>query len=251
MPFPRSSGILLHPTSLPGPFGIGDLGSEAIRWIDFLKSADQRFWQILPLGPTGYGDSPYQCFSAFAGNPYLISPEKLFEDGLLAKADLDATPRFSAQAVDYGPVIQFKLALLDKVYANFHAGRGSNTLRAKFESFKQAHAIWLDDFALFMALKDSHGGAVWSAWEPELVSRQESAVAAARQKLAGAIESQRLRQFLFFRQWNAVKDYAHQSEIKIIGDIPIFVAYDSADVWARPELFYLDAGGKPTAVAGV
>ena len=251
MPFPRSSGILLHPTSLPGPFGIGDLGSEAIRWIDFLKSADQRFWQILPLGPTGYGDSPYQCFSAFAGNPYLISPEKLFEDGLLAKADLDATPRFSAQAVDYGPVIQFKLALLDKVYANFHAGRGSNTLRAEFESFKQAHAIWLDDFALFMALKDSHGGAVWSAWEPELVSRQESAVAAARQKLAGAIESQRLRQFLFFRQWNAVKDYAHQSEIKIIGDIPIFVAYDSADVWARPELFYLDAGGKPTAVAGV
>lgn len=253
MSFPRASGILLHPTSFPGRFGIGDLGPEAFRWIDFLAGAGQKLWQILPLGPTGYGDSPYQCFSAFAGNPYLISPEKLLEDGLLGPADLDAAPPFPTHAVDYGPVIQFKLALLDKVFQNFRAGAGSAALRAGFDSFKQAESAWLDDFALFMALKESHGGAVWSAWEPELVSRRESALAAARetQGVADAAESQRLRQFLFFRQWNAVRAYAHRAGIRIIGDIPIFVAYDSADVWAHPQLFHLDGRGRSTVVAGV
>ncbi len=251
MPFQRASGILLHPTSLPGRFGIGDLGVEAFRWIDFLKGAGQTLWQILPLGPTGYGDSPYQCFSAFAGNPYLISPEKLIEDGLLKRADLEPTPHFPRHTVDYGPVILFKLALLDKAYANFRAGAGSAALRAEFEAFKRAQALWLNDFALFMALKAAHKGSVWSAWAPELAARQAEALAEARARLADAVEAQCLRQFLFFRQWQALKDYAQQAGIKILGDIPIFVAYDSADVWAQPELFCLDEQGRCAVVAGV
>lgn len=251
MPFPRSSGILLHPTSLPGRYGIGDLGAEAYRWVDFLHSADQKLWQILPLGPTGYADSPYQCFSAFAGNPFLISPDQLREDGLLTPTDLESLPAFPAPAVDYGPVIIYKLSLLDKAYAHYKAGAGSAALRAEFDSFQHAQVAWLDDFALFMALKESHHGAVWSAWEPELVSRQPQALAAARVSLAESVESQRLRQFLFFRQWQKVKTYANQLGIKIIGDIPIFVAYDSADAWQHTDLFYLDDHGKCTVVAGV
>ncbi len=250
MAFTRASGILLHPTSLPGRFGIGDLGAEATQWVDFLASAGQKLWQILPLGPTGFGDSPYQCFSAMAGNPYLISPEKLVEDGVLTQSDLDAAPDFPAHAVDYGPVIQFKLKLLDQAHRRFRSGAGKS-LRPEFESFKKAQAWWLDDFALFMALKDSHGGAVWSAWEPELVARAPKAVTAANAESAGAVESHRFRQFLFFRQWSAVKARANAAGIKIIGDIPIFVAYDSADVWAHPELFHLDQYGKSTTVAGV
>lgn len=250
MPFSRASGILLHPTSFPGRFGIGDLGVESYRWVDFLAGAGQKLWQILPLGPTSFGDSPYQCFSAFAGNPYLIGPEKLVADGLLSESDLKAVPKFPAHMVDYGLVIEFKLKLLDTVYQNFKAG-GGRKLRTEFEVFCQAQAAWLDDFALFMALKESHNGAVWSTWEPDLVSRQPPALAMAREKLAEAVESQRLRQFLFFRQWLAVKMYANQAGIKIVGDIPIFVAYDSADVWAHPELFYLDDTGQSTVVAGV
>ncbi|MBI4630638.1 MAG: 4-alpha-glucanotransferase, partial [Chloroflexi bacterium] len=244
----RSSGILLHPTSLPSRYGIGDLGEEAFRWVDFLASANQKLWQILPLGPTGFGDSPYQCFSAFAGNPYLISPDKLLADGLLSRSDLEGVPNFPNDNVDYGPVIQYKLSLLDVVYANY---KRSKILRDEFESFKQKNSAWLDDFALFMTLKESHGGAVLSTWEDELVSRQPQALTAARKKYADAVESQELRQFLFFRQWEAIKSHAHRHGIKIIGDIPIFVAYDSADVWAHPELFYLDEQGKPTVVAGV
>lgn len=248
MSFPRSSGILLHPTSLPSRYGIGDLGGEAFRWVDFLVSANQKLWQILPLGPTGFGDSPYQCFSAFAGNPYLISPDKLLADGLLSRSDLESVPTFLNDNVDYGPAIQYKLSLLDKVYVNY---KHTRILRDEFESFKQKNSVWLDDFALFMALKESHGGAVWSTWEDELVSRQPQALKAAREKYADAVESQELRQFLFFRQWEAIKSHAHRHGIKIIGDIPIFVAYDSADVWAHPKLFYLDEHGKPTVVAGV
>jgi 4-alpha-glucanotransferase len=250
MPFKRASGLLLHPTSLPGRYGIGDLGPEALRWVEFLAGAGQKLWQILPLGPTSYGDSPYQCFSAFAGNPYLISPELLVEDGLLTKDDLTPIPDFPPHFVDYGPVIEYKVALLNKAFKNFKAGAGG-ALRNDFESFKKSQASWLDDFALFMALKDSHGGTVWSTWEPEVVSRQAAALALARKQLAEAIEAQRLRQFLFFRQWLALKARANEAGIKIIGDIPIFVAYDSADVWAHPELFYLDDQGQSTVVAGV
>lgn len=248
MSFPRSSGILLHPTSLPSRYGIGDLGDEAFKWVDFLASANQKLWQILPLGPTGFGDSPYQCFSAFAGNPYLISPDKLLADGLLSRSDLESVPNFPNDNVDYGPVIEYKLSLLDTVYVNY---KRTKILRDEFESFKQKNSAWLDDFALFMALKESHGGAVWSTWEDELVSRQPQALQAAREKYADAVESQELRQFLFFRQWESIKSHAHRHGIKIIGDIPIFVAYDSADVWAHPELFFLDEHGKPTVVAGV
>lgn len=250
MTFQRASGVLLHPTSFPSPFGIGDLGAEAFRWVDFLAAAGQKLWQILPLGPTSYGDSPYQCFSAFAGNPYLISPELLVDDGLLKRDDLAVVPNFPTHTVDYGPVIEYKVSLLNKMYWNFKAGAGG-AIRSEFESFKRSQSSWLDDFALFMALKDSHGGAVWSTWEPELVSRPAAAMSAARQQLGEAIESHCLRQFLFFRQWLAVKAYASNAGIKIIGDIPIFVAYDSADVWAHPQLFYLDEHGKSTVVAGV
>jgi 4-alpha-glucanotransferase len=244
----RSSGILLHPTSLPSRYGIGDLGDEAFRWVDFLASANQKLWQILPLGPTGFGDSPYQCFSAFAGNPFLISPDKLLADGLLSRSALESIPNFPNDNVDYGPVIQYKLSLLDAVYANY---KRTKILRDEFEAFKQKNSAWLDDFALFMALKESHNGAVWSTWDDELVSRQPQALTAAREKYADAVESQEFRQFLFFRQWETIRSCAHRHGIKIIGDIPIFVAYDSADVWAHPELFFLDEHGKPTVVAGV
>ena len=248
MSFSRSSGILLHPTSLPSRYGIGDLGDEAFRWVDFLASANQKLWQILPLGPTGFGDSPYQCFSAFACNPFLISPDKLLADGLLSRSALESIPNFPNDNVDYGPVIQYKLSLLDAVYANY---KRTKILRDEFEAFKQKNSAWLDDFALFMALKESHNGAVWSTWDDELVSRQPQALTAAREKYADAVESQEFRQFLFFRQWETIRSYAHRHGIKIIGDIPIFVAYDSADVWAHPELFFLYEHGKPTVVAGV
>lgn len=250
MPFERASGILLHPTSLPGRYGIGDLGAEAHRWVDFLASAGQKLWQILPLGPTGFGDSPYQCFSAFAGNPYLISPDELASMGLLAKADLDDVPNFPADKVDFGPVIEWKLALLAKAYDRFRGAAGVPH-RAEFDAFCAGQSAWLDDFALFMALKDSNGGAVWSTWEADVVSRKPEALSAARRQLAGAVESGQFQQWLFFRQWREVKDHANRAGIKIIGDIPIFVAYDSADVWANPDLFYLDANGKSMVVAGV
>ncbi len=248
MTFSRSSGILLHPTSLPGRYGIGDLGDEAFKWVEFLASAGQKLWQILPLGPTGYGDSPYQCFSAFAGNPYLISPDKLVEVGLLSRSDLATPPNFPNDSVAFGWVINYKLSLLDTVYANY---KRTKILRDEFESFKQKNSAWLEDYALFMALKEAQHGAVWSTWDEALVSRQPQALKAARQEFADAVESQELRQFLFFRQWEAIKSHAHRHSIKIIGDIPIFVAYDSADVWAHPELFYLDQHGRPTVVAGV
>ncbi len=200
----RASGLLLHPTSLPGRFGIGDLGPEASRWVDFLAAAGQRLWQVLPLGPTGYGDSPYQSFSAFAGNPYLVSPERLSEDGLLGPSDLAGVPAFPADRVDYGPVIEWKLAILAKAHARFSAG-AVPVLRAEYDGFCHAQADWLEDFALFMALKEAHGGATWTSWEKGLVAREPGALAAARERLASAVDSQRFRQFLFFRQWRALR----------------------------------------------
>ena len=246
----RVSGILLHPTSLPGRFGIGDLGPEALEWVEFLAAAGQKLWQVLPLGPTGYGDSPYQSFSAFAGNPYLVSPECLAEDGLLATADLESAPAFPSARVDFGPVIEWKLALLARAHERFAAGAAS-ALAAPYAEFRREHAAWLEDFALFMALKDAHGGAAWTTWEPGLAGRRPGALESARTRLAAAMDSQRGRQFLFFRQWAAVRAAAHDAGIRILGDVPIFVAHDSADVWANPGLFQLDARGAPTVVAGV
>jgi 4-alpha-glucanotransferase len=245
----RSAGILLHPTSLPGPFGIGDLGPAAFAWVDALVRAKQSWWQVLPLGPTGYGDSPYQCFSAFAGNPYLVSPELLKRDGLITAADL-AGANFPAGRVAYGPVIDFKARLLEQAWQNFLAGAGS-ALRPDFEKFTHEQAAWVDDFALFMALKEAHGGASWLLWPEELVLRKPGALAESRTKLDEAIGRNRFAQFLFFRQWKDLKAYANRSGVRLIGDLPIFVSSDSADLWAHPELFLLDKRRRPKVVAGV
>jgi 4-alpha-glucanotransferase len=245
----RSAGILLHPTSLPGPYGIGDLGPNAYHWIDVLVHARQTWWQILPLGPTGYGDSPYQCFSAFAGNPYLVSPDALLEDGLITRSDV-AGFNFPATHVDFGPVIQFKVKLLAHAWKSFQAGAAPH-LKAEFERFTVEQSAWLDDFALFMALKDAHGGVSWLEWDAPARLRDAAALARARTQQADVIGLHKFRQFLFFRQWFALKKYANDRGIKLIGDVPIFVSSDSSDVWANPELFQLDAERRPTCVAGV
>jgi 4-alpha-glucanotransferase len=250
MEFDRSSGILLHPSSLPGSYGIGELGSQAYKWIDFLAEVGCKWWQVLPLGPTGYGDSPYQCFSAFAGNPYLISIEMLLVEHYLTGDDLSDRPDFPTGAVDFGMLIPWKVAVLDRAYIGFKR-QASPAQKHAFAQFKEQASPWLSDFSLFMALKDSHGGAPWVQWETPLRDRHLQALAIARKEYAEAIDRQEFRQFLFFRQWAAVKKYASLKEISIIGDIPIFVAHDSSDVWANPDLFYLDEDGKPTVVAGV
>ncbi|MBC8075767.1 MAG: 4-alpha-glucanotransferase, partial [Chloroflexales bacterium] len=246
MPFPRTSGILLHPTSLPGPFGIGDLGAPAHRFVEWLAAARQRTWQVLPLGPTGYGDSPYQCFSAFAANPLLISPEFLAQQGLLSDGDVELPP-FPADSVDYGAVIPWKYALLRKAYTNW-AARGNDD---GFNTFAAAEVAWLRDYALFMALKSQHEGAAWHTWPRELASRQPDALAQAAQELADEVRFQQFLQYLFSGQWNALKGYANSLGISIVGDIPIFVAHDSADVWSNPGLFDLDENGLPNLMAGV
>ncbi|MCK4898756.1 MAG: 4-alpha-glucanotransferase [Anaerolineales bacterium] len=250
MKFERASGILLHPTSLAGPYGIGDIGPQAYRWISFLADSGCGLWQILPLGPTGYGDSPYQCFSAFAGNPILVSPEALLSEDLLHSDDLVNLPDFPTDHVDFGSTISWKLGLLDRAYIRFEHLASDHLLKA-FTEFQEAQTTWLGDFALFMALKESHGGAPWSTWEAPLRDRNPDALAEARHIHQVAIKRQIFRQFLFYRQWTKLRNYASKQGIKIIGDIPIFVAHDSADVWANPELYYLDETGKPTVVAGV
>ncbi len=246
----RSSGILLHPSSLPGLYGIGDIGPQARHWIDFLAEAGCSWWQILPLGQTGYGDSPYQCFSAFAGNPYLISPEALLAEGLLQLEDLANAPDFPEKRVDFGQLIPWKLALLDRAYLRFEHS-ASVDLREELADFRADQAIWLEDFALFMALKAAYGGAPWTSWEKPLRRREPSTLATARLTFMDAIQRQIFQQFLFFKQWHDLHQYALQNGIHIIGDVPIFVAHDSADVWTHPELFHLNKSGKPRVVAGV
>jgi len=250
MIFPRASGILLHPTSLPGRFGIGDLGREAYRFVEFLEKSGQSLWQVLPLGPTGYGNSPYQSFSAFAGNPLLISPETLVEEGFLKRSDLEHVPPFPEFKVDFGPVINYKQALFKQAFESFKV---SATLKQReaFAQFCTAHHTWLDDFALFMSLKEAHGGASWGEWERDIATRQPQALAHWRSALSDQVEFHKFLQYQFFAQWLALKAYANARNIRIIGDIPIFVAYDSADVWANPHLFELDENGHPTVVAGV
>jgi 4-alpha-glucanotransferase len=250
MKYKRNSGILLHPTSFPGPDGIGDLGPEAYRWIDFLDRSGCALWQILPLGPTGYGDSPYQCFSAFAGNPYLVSPALLLEDQLLTRNDLLDRPVFPQHQVDYGRVIQWKLAILDRAFARFKIAP-PNKLKSDYDEFVESHQTWLNDVALFLAIKEVQGGGPWVDWPDPLRKRSRAALDKFKKEYADIIEKHTFRQFLFFRQWLALLDYAHSKGIQVIGDIPIFVAFDSADAWANPELFYMDEDLKPTAVAGV
>jgi 4-alpha-glucanotransferase len=250
MTFPRASGILLHPTSLPGPYGVGDLGSEAYRFADFLGASGQTLWQVLPLGPTGYGDSPYACYSAFAGNTLLISPERLLKAGLMGKSDLAGLPSLPSGKVDFAAAHQSKDAILAKAFANYQ--RTTDTeFRSEFETFAEQNASWLDDYALFRALKNAHGGAAWHEWEREFVQRTTAALTHTRKELHDQIEAQKFYQFLFFRQWYELKAYCNRRGIKVIGDIPIFVAHDSADVWMSPDQFKLNSDGTPIVVAGV
>jgi 4-alpha-glucanotransferase len=250
MSFERKSGIILHPTSLPGPDGIGDLGPEVYRWIDFLDSSGTQLWQILPLGPTGYGDSPYQCFSAFAGNPLLVSPLVLFEEGLLRIQDLKERPDFPADEVDFGAVIGWKTLLLNKAFLAFR-DKPQPALEKEFDAFVETQKNWLNDFALFMAIKESQDLHSWIEWSEPLKTRQPGAISEAQTQLADTIQKHKFNQFLFFRQWARAKAYANQKGIQIIGDMPFVISLDSSDVWANPGLFLLDEELNPTFVAGV
>ncbi|MGH9612662.1 MAG: 4-alpha-glucanotransferase [Bryobacteraceae bacterium] len=232
MKFPRAGGILLHPTSLPGRFGIGDFGPEAERFLDWLREAGQHIWQVLPLGPTGYGDSPYQCFSAFAGNPLLISPDKLADHGYISRRELADAPASLDDRVEFETVIPFKLDLLRRAFRGF-----SQT--AEYRAFEEEHRAWLDPFAHFMALKRANGEVAWTEWDRSKHASEDE------------IALQKWMQFEFFRQWNGLKRKCREHGIRVMGDIPIYVAHDSADVWARPELWDLDADGRARTVAGV
>ena len=244
----RTSGLLLHVTSLPSPYGIGDLGPEAYTWVDRLQDAGQRWWQALPLGPTGYGNSPYQCLSSFVGNGLLISPELLVQDGLLTAEECKRA--FSSTTVDYDVVIPFKHGLLQAAWNRFQAGERKD-LWSAYEQFCNDRQLWLDDYALFRALKLQYRGACYLDWPDELVRRVPSALARARQYLASEIDKVRLAQFLLFRQAHRLKEYAHTRGIRLIGDLPFFVSPDSSDVWANPDLFLLDEQRRPRFVAGV
>ncbi len=249
----RISGVLLHPTSFPSPFGIGDLGPGARQFIDFLTNSNQQVWQVLPLGPTGFGNSPYMCYSAMAGNPLLISLEILRDRNLLAQNDFHDLPEFPSDRVDYDAVIASKLPLLRAAGAKFKVYAGASPQQQQeFKSFCDSRAYWLDDYALFMALKTEHDGASWHLWEPSLAKRQPEAMAAATTRLSEEIFFQKFLQFEFSRQWSDLRSYANQHGIYIVGDIPIYVAHDSSDVWSRPENFSLDARtGEPAMMAGV
>jgi 4-alpha-glucanotransferase len=261
---PRAAGILLHPTSLPGPYGIGELGASALRFLDFLQSAGQTLWQVLPLGPTGFGDSPYACFSSFAGNPLLISLDSLMDQGDLSPADVRGVPPFSRQSVDYGSVIQWKMPLLERAARRFLRSRCEGR-RAAFDAFRSGEAAWLEDFCLFLALKDEFtrrsansdaasggGSGAWNdSWSRDVALREPQALAHWKGRLAEEIEVKEAIQFFFFEQWNVLHAAAAARGIRIIGDLPIFASGDSADVWANRGLFLLDENGMPTAVSGV
>ncbi|MEW6129005.1 MAG: 4-alpha-glucanotransferase [Acidobacteriota bacterium] len=250
MKLQRASGILLHITSLPGEFGVGDLGPQAYRFIDFLAASKQTIWQILPLTPTGYGDSPYQSYSAFAGNTNMISPELLVEDELLSPADLQDAPTGDPDRVDFGAVVEFKNRILAQAYRNYK-NSPSDKHHGDFSYFCDFAETWLDDYALFRALLKAHDDAAWNTWSRKLATREPEAMAQARLELAEEIEAQKFYQYLFFKQWFQLKAYAKQQHVKLFGDMPIFVAHNSSDVWAHPELFKLNEDGSPTVVAGV
>jgi 4-alpha-glucanotransferase len=242
----RSSGILLHVTSLPGAHGIGDLGPAAYAWVDRLASCGQTWWQMLPLGPTGYADSPYQCLSAFAGNPNLISLELLVDDGILEPQDLPRA-EWPRDEVDFDRVTPYKLAATERAYERF---KDNPTGHQDFARFCRDEARWLDAFALFVALKERHGGGAWWDW-PADDQKNELAAATKLAELEPAIELCKFRQYCFFRQWQQLREYAHRRGIRLIGDMPIFIASDSADVWSHPQLFQLDKDRQPSFVAGV
>jgi 4-alpha-glucanotransferase len=245
----RRSGILLHVSSLPGACGIGDLGPAAYDFVDFLRRTGQTLWQVLPIGPIGYGNSPYQSPSAFAGNPLFVSLERLVAAGLLSSSELRNEASFSSTNVEYDRVPAWPRRRLADAFRNFSASTDAAT-RGRFSWFRQAEATWLD-YALFTALHDSYGAAAWTTWDPDLVRRRPAALAEARRTLATEIDNEMFVQFEFAEQWTALKQYANDCGVRIVGDVPIFVAHDSADVWAHQELFQLDDAGRTTVVAGV
>ncbi|MEM6328507.1 MAG: 4-alpha-glucanotransferase [Bacteroidota bacterium] len=246
----RTSGLLLHVTSLPSRFGVGDLGPGATAFLDYMARAGQSLWQILPLCPVGYGNSPYASPSTFAADEFLVSPERLVDDGLLTKADLANAPAFPVERVDFEAARAYKTALLDRAFARFRDASPASLTEA-YGAFREAHDAWLDGFALFMALKAEHGGAQWIDWDPAFARRDEEALRAWADDHADEMDRVRFGQFMFWRQWAALRAYAHERGIQILGDLPIYVAYDSADVWADQDLFRLDEDGRPTHVAGV
>jgi len=244
MEFSRSSGILLHITSLPGRFGIGDLGEAAHGFVNVLAETGQKLWQVLPLGPTGFGDSPYQCFSTFAGNPLLISLEKLSELGLLPAQELTRNEHFDDVKIDYGKVIIYKYGLYRKAFANFVETK-------EYKTFCATKAFWLNDYALFMSLKQYFNGHSWNEWDKDIRLKEPTAIAKYTKLLSKEISFHKFLQFYFFKQWHELKDHANKNGIKIIGDIPIYVAFDSSDVWGSPGTFFFDKDMNPTKVAGV
>jgi 4-alpha-glucanotransferase len=249
MKIERSAGILLHPTSLPGKFGIGDLGPEAYNFVDFMKSAGQTLWQVFPLGPTGYGDSPYQSFSTFAGNPLLVSPELLFRDGLLDKSYLENPPGFDPHKIDFGKLIWYKTSLLRKAYEKFL--RMNHNIEDECGDFCKQNSYWLEDYSLFMAVKDYHNGIAWSQWSEDIAFRKGDAVKSWKEKLIKDVNYNKFVQYVFNKQWKKLKEYTHNSGIKIIGDLPIFIAYDSSDLWSNKEQFTVRENGLLEFVAGV
>lgn len=251
MPFQRASGLLVHPTSFPSPFGMGDIGPAAYEFVDFLADTGQQIWQVLPLGPTGHGNSPYMSYSSMAGNHMLISLEQLRDRGLLDQSDLDDFPHFSEDVVDFSGVLPTKLKLLEKAAERFESTADEGT-RQEYETFCKKRAFWLDDYAFFMALKRAHGGASWNQWDNALARREDGAMAAWHDKLSTVIAYHKYFQFEFCRQWTALKNYANERHIQIVGDMPIYVAHDSVDVWAFPHNFMIDPETlNPSEMAGV
>jgi 4-alpha-glucanotransferase len=250
MEIKRSSGILLHITSLPGKYGIGTMGKEAYIFVDFLVMSGQKIWQLLPLGHTGYGDSPYQCFSAFAGNPLLIDLDKLATEGLLDKKDLPDNQYFEEDIVDYGKINDVKLPILHKIYQN-HKKHPSRLRQSRLDAFTQNNKKWLDDYAFFMALKTHFKGNPWTQWPEDIKLRNHDAVNYYKHLLNDDIEYFKFLQYVFYKQWLELKTYANLNDIQIIGDIPLYVSFDSSDAWANPEIFEFDQQMNPIRVAGV
>jgi 4-alpha-glucanotransferase len=245
MRLPRASGILLHPTSLPGQFGIGDLGPPAHEFVALLAATGQRWWQMLPVGPTGFGNSPYQSHSSYAGNPLLVSPERIVGMGLLTKRELSSYPELPRERVDFDSVFVAKNNLFRRAFQGFDPSDKA------FRIFDVRAQAWLEDYALYMALKEAHGGRAWNDWEPDIAARKPAAMAEWAGRLAETIRYHKFVQFLFDHQWNELREHCFRHDVRLIGDLPIFVSQDSADVWARPELFQLDEHGRPKVVAGV
>ncbi|MGQ0646426.1 MAG: 4-alpha-glucanotransferase [Gemmatimonadaceae bacterium] len=249
MRFPRTCGILLHPTSLPSPHGVGDLGPEARQFVDWLEAAGQSLWQVLPLGPTGYGDSPYQCFSAFAGNTMLVSLEDLVEEGWLDATEISGGS-FATGPCGFAAAMQFKGPLLRMASARFQRDAAAAD-RAQFDHFCTHSADWLDDYALFRAIKGQHSESAWTDWDPALVQRDPAVLAEWGRQCEREVNAEKFAQWQFFLQWGRLRERCRAAGIHLMGDVPIFVAHDSADVWAHPDLFRLTAAGRPEFIAGV